>query len=916
MAGAVEVRQVVAKWDGRDAVTGLKLLGRQGDKSTAAVTKIGKAAQRAGASIHSGLGRMGVQSLARLKFAAVAAGAAFVAIGVAAAKSGIQIAAQRDAQIRGLGVIMGGLDKARAHFKELLQAALLPGVSLAAALEMSNLLQAAGQSSSLATRAIREFGNALALAGRSADELPGIALALTQISQSPMPMQQDIYQIINRLPTFGALLKEAFGSARAEDIRKQVTSGADMMEKLLVIMERGPRATNTFANALNNIGQTIGNLKAAFGEGFMGENEEATKSTQRLDEALQTMAPHVRELGTAVSEILSPAIQQLTADFNDAGTSGVLMGGLETELKIWAQSVADYIELSVRGQTELYGAMSRGDAEMTRHIEVLRALGLEYRGWQEQAFRLRSQLIEGKITTEQFKAQVDSLVESMQDLVEQHNKATNAAAGTAAAAQKAAAAAEAQAKASSAAAAALAAEARAYDILTGKITSYSEALRDSVQQHIAMQRQIAAAAKSEASRRMFGVAPRQAATPQRRLIFYPGLPQAVVSRGSGARRSTSRSSASSLYGRDFDAEREAVDAQEASAVAAAKARSERALADYDARIAKQEELVDAYAAAAKAKVADSEAALERETEVLRQMKKLRASERERLKALEEQVKQSAESASKARKGAIKQAEEAASHRRKVAQRRVELYALDQQALGARWRADSAKWLAHGATAQRPGMAQWEIDAAEARQTTIAEPWTSDLLRRGRAAWQASPQIALGKRIADAQSEVRTLTAEEYAARYKRTQEELAELRKMLAIARDPAHVQALRDEVAVLTALEGYMQATAEQAKRLIPSRAKSIFFRGGAAGGAGARMSQDALVSQVIGNLGAGSDALLAQASMDAKFREEDRLKSAIVASGETAGDRIARVIRDELGEAVARGVARALDAELEGAR
>ncbi|HET6494777.1 MAG TPA: tape measure protein, partial [Thermoleophilia bacterium] len=330
-------------------MTGLKSLGKQGDKSTASVTKIGKAAQRAGASIQSGLGRMGVQSLARLKFAAVAAGAAFTAIGVASARAGIMIASQRDAQLKGLGALLQSQRKAEEHFVRLQSLARLPGIGLGQALEMSNLLLATGASAATAERTIAAFGNALALAGKSADELPGIALALSQIAQTPKVMQQDLYQLINRIPVFGKVLMSEFGSTRAEEINRAVGSTKEFMERLISSMERMPRAAETTANALFNVGMTVDNIKAEFGAGVIA-GDHLRDALTGLDTALGKLLPKAKALGEAFGERAVRAIDSLTDALGGAAE--------KTDKAAWSTTL---------GQK----ALDSAEAGMMRHARML-----------------------------------------------------------------------------------------------------------------------------------------------------------------------------------------------------------------------------------------------------------------------------------------------------------------------------------------------------------------------------------------------------------------------------------------------------------------------------------------------------------------------------------------------------------------
>ncbi|HET6495310.1 MAG TPA: hypothetical protein VFH61_08110, partial [Thermoleophilia bacterium] len=452
-------------------MTGLKSLGQQGDKSTAAVTKIGKAAQRAGASIQSGLGRMGVQSLARLKFAAVAAGAAFIAIGVASARAGIMIAAQRDAQIRGLAALMGSLELAQKHFEELQVLAKLPGVGLEQALLLSNRLQAAGKSAEFAKRSIMAFGNAIALAGQDASVLPLIAKGLTDIASSPIVKQQDLYQLLNNIPILGKTIIDLYGSLQSSEINKQIGSTAEFLEDLLGALERAPKAADTFANTLFNLGMTWQNIEAEFGAGVIGSGD-LQEGLQDLDATLNSMSGDVRNLGESLGATLRPALIGVV----EAAKEGGILAGM------WAGFNASMLQLTFTAERYLYVISSWGKlsfeaaqaeakfrTELWLWFDAAEAVGVNLGHIDQQYRKLEKRLRDGKMSLKEFTEASRALVEQSEFAVMTAKKQSaaqkevaNTATEAAGAVDQATAATRRQAEAATAAVGPLGALARAY----------------------------------------------------------------------------------------------------------------------------------------------------------------------------------------------------------------------------------------------------------------------------------------------------------------------------------------------------------------------------------------------------------------------------------------------------------------------
>ena len=219
---------------------------------------------------------------------------AAVALGLAArnttnlVKAQIQGAANLERLLIGLDAITGSLDAANAQYRDLIQVSRLPGINIENSLRATLQLQALGKTGEESTRIIRGFGNALALSGRSPRELGQVINAIRQMSGEGKILQEDIAIITTRIASLIPLMQEAFGGTRAEDVRKfydalgtPPSQQAQLfLEVMLEGLERLPRAGETAANAIENLGDTAGRVQARIGSNFLPLVKEATAAIE------------------------------------------------------------------------------------------------------------------------------------------------------------------------------------------------------------------------------------------------------------------------------------------------------------------------------------------------------------------------------------------------------------------------------------------------------------------------------------------------------------------------------------------------------------------------------------------------------------------------------------------------------------
>ena len=120
-----------------------------------------------------------------------------------------------------------------AQYEQLKELSARIGLNMNVAAKASLQLQASGMSSAEAMKTISVFQNAVVGTGGGAEELGRLMYGLQQLYSSPKPLAEELGQLKEALPITSKLLKEAFGTARAEDLQKLNLTGKQVAETLL-----------------------------------------------------------------------------------------------------------------------------------------------------------------------------------------------------------------------------------------------------------------------------------------------------------------------------------------------------------------------------------------------------------------------------------------------------------------------------------------------------------------------------------------------------------------------------------------------------------------------------------------------------------------------------------------------------------
>lgn len=211
-------------------------------------------------------------------------------------KSAVESAVRMDSLTRSLTSLTGNSKETEKQLIRLREAAKLPGLGFRELIEGSVRLQSAGLNAKQAEAALKGFGNALALAGGSKEDLREVGVQLAQIASSGKLQGDELRIIAERVPQVRAVLKEAFGTASSEEISKFGLSVEQILGAITNGLEKLPQATDSVQNKFDNFNDTLDDLKRTVGTAFLPavtdglelmarKVEEATKWFNELEPA-------------------------------------------------------------------------------------------------------------------------------------------------------------------------------------------------------------------------------------------------------------------------------------------------------------------------------------------------------------------------------------------------------------------------------------------------------------------------------------------------------------------------------------------------------------------------------------------------------------------------------------------------------
>jgi len=289
-----------------------------------------------------------------------------VGLGVAMANTFMNI----DTLDRGIASVMGSAQAAQREFVNLREVAKLPGLGLEEAGQGSVMLQAAGMSASFARRELLSVGNALATVGKGKFELERVNDQLVQIYNKTSGFGEDVTTISQSLPQLRKVMLEAFGTMDTAEISKKF-SGKEFVEKLVVELEKLPKATGGFKNAWENLTDSlkIGGYEifkiAEQSFDFTGKLDGLAKSVDGLVGKFKELSPETQT-----------AILSITGIAAAAGPLAVAIGSIARVLPLLATGFRALMGPIGLISTGIILLASNWDTVKTKAYEALYSTGV------------------------------------------------------------------------------------------------------------------------------------------------------------------------------------------------------------------------------------------------------------------------------------------------------------------------------------------------------------------------------------------------------------------------------------------------------------------------------------------------------------------------------------------------------------
>ena len=241
----------------KDAITYRKTLIREEEKARKQTERLSKSTRGFGNSL----------SFVKANVAALTAELTIFA-GIDFARNIIDASVRMEGYRETLKALVGDTEKAERQLSQVLKLAREPGLTADAALQEFVQLTSIDIPLEKTTRLLREFGNALAIAGQT--DLSPALLGLRQIYQRSKLSQEEMNQLTERLGLVSRVLKEEFGSAMAEDIQAALDAAGenidDFTDRFIAGLEKLPRApVDTLQRGFDRLAGASFELRAAPG---------------------------------------------------------------------------------------------------------------------------------------------------------------------------------------------------------------------------------------------------------------------------------------------------------------------------------------------------------------------------------------------------------------------------------------------------------------------------------------------------------------------------------------------------------------------------------------------------------------------------------------------------------------------------
>lgn len=275
----------------------------------------------------------------------------------------------------GMEALTGSVETANQRLDEMRQLAKDPGLGFEQVTRGDIALQSVGLSAELSTRAMKEFGNALAVVGRGKADLDGVLLAITQIVSKGKVSAEEINQIAERVPQIRKVMQEAFGTADTEAIQKMGIPVERFIELVVSAFERTvPRALVRMQGKIDNFTDAatarLADVGTGIAESLLGPLDQATEKLENTSEESKAFGASLGALtaatintGKAFGSVFVFALDGFGSLAQKITMAGLDMAGFE---RVTKTSATEMVRMK---DAEL--AAARVAADLARHQREL-----------------------------------------------------------------------------------------------------------------------------------------------------------------------------------------------------------------------------------------------------------------------------------------------------------------------------------------------------------------------------------------------------------------------------------------------------------------------------------------------------------------------------------------------------------------
>lgn len=189
-------------------------------------------------------------------------------------RTSLKTAGEFDAMERGLASLEKNATTLEARLKTLTAVANLPGglgfkEAVAGDVRLRTILNSiygVEKAANLSVKTLRGFSNAAALVGKGQVEISRALYGVQQLANTEFPLGEDLNIIKDAIPQVSAILNEAFGTTRTQQLQKMKVSSQDVFEAILTGLEKLPQGTIGIATTFEQIQQAIDQRLAKIGK--------------------------------------------------------------------------------------------------------------------------------------------------------------------------------------------------------------------------------------------------------------------------------------------------------------------------------------------------------------------------------------------------------------------------------------------------------------------------------------------------------------------------------------------------------------------------------------------------------------------------------------------------------------------------